>query len=77
MAGRPASREMLVDVTRLEHEYFARSPNVEDPNQLVNFGPADTAAHRGSSLGGPSNIEELEPCAETRLRLKVRDESQP
>jgi len=51
MAGRPASREMLVDVTRLEHEYFARSPNVEDPNQLV-------------------NIEELEPCAETRLRLK-------
>ena len=28
-----------------------------------------------AALGGPSNIEELEPCAETRLRLKVRDES--
>jgi len=46
MAGRPASREMLVDVTRLEYEYFARSPNVEDPNQLVNFG---TSEYRGSS----------------------------
>src|SRR6185369_1214512 len=47
MAGRPASREMLVDVTRLEYEYFARSPNVEDPNQLVNFG---TSGYRGSTL---------------------------
>jgi len=52
MAGRPASREMLIDVTRLEHEYFARSPNVEDPNQLVSFG---TSGHRGSSLRASFN----------------------
>jgi phosphoglucomutase len=52
MAGRPASREMLVDVTRLEREYFARSPNVEDPNQLVSFG---TSGHRGSSLRASFN----------------------
>jgi hypothetical protein len=47
MAGKPASQEMLVDVTRLEREYFERLPDIEDPNQLVSFG---TSGHRGSSL---------------------------
>jgi PTS system glucose-specific IIC component len=28
-----------------------------------------------AALGGAANIEEIEPCAETRLRLKVRDEA--
>ena len=52
MAGKPASQEMLVDVTRLEREYFERFPDVEDPNQLVSFG---TSGHRGSSLRASFN----------------------
>ena len=28
-----------------------------------------------AALGGAANIEEIESCAETRLRLKVRDEA--
>ena len=52
IAGKPASQEMLVDVTRLEREYFEHSPNVEDPNQLVSFG---TSGHRGSSLRASFN----------------------
>jgi phosphoglucomutase len=40
---------MLVDVARLEHEYFARKPDPEDPAQRVSFG---TSGHRGSSLDG-------------------------
>lgn len=52
MAGKPASQEMLVDLTRLEREYFERSPDVEDPNQLVSFG---TSGHRGSSLRASFN----------------------
>jgi phosphoglucomutase len=52
MAGKPASQEMLVDVTRLEREYFERLPDIEDPNQLVSFG---TSGHRGSSLRGSFN----------------------
>jgi len=52
MAGKPASQEMLVDVTRLEREYFERLPDFEDPNQLVSFG---TSGHRGSSLRGSFN----------------------
>jgi phosphoglucomutase len=49
LAGRPAPKEMLIDASRLEQEYFKRKPDVTDPNQLVNFG---TSGHRGSPLNG-------------------------
>src|SRR3954470_10132973 len=49
LAGRPAPKEMLVDLARLEREYFQRRPDVSDPNQLVSFG---TSSHRGTSLDG-------------------------
>jgi phosphoglucomutase len=49
LAGKPAPREMLVDLARLEKEYFQRKPDVADPNQFVVFG---TSGHRGTSLNG-------------------------
>ena len=49
LAGKPAPREMLVDLARLEKEYFDRRPDLEDANQLVAFG---TSGHRGTSLNG-------------------------
>jgi phosphoglucomutase len=49
LAGRPAPKEMLVDLARLEREYFERRPDCSDPDQLVSFG---TSGHRGSSLSG-------------------------
>ena len=49
LAGKPATKEMLVDVVRLQRNYFDRRPDVENPNQLVSFG---TSGHRGSSLRG-------------------------
>jgi phosphoglucomutase len=49
LAGKPASKEMLVDPARLEREYYARKPDMGDPNQRVIFG---TSGHRGSSLAG-------------------------
>ena len=52
LAGKPAPRELLVDVARLEREYFARVPDGEDPSQRVAFG---TSGHRGSSLRGSFN----------------------
>jgi len=48
-AGKPASKEMLLDVARLEREYFERHPDLHDRNQLVSFG---TSGHRGSPLQG-------------------------
>jgi len=49
LAGKPAPKEMLLDVARLERDYFERHPDVHDPNQLVSFG---TSGHRGSPLHG-------------------------
>ena len=49
LAGKPAPKEMLVDVARLEGEYCDRKPDLGDPNQLVHFG---TSGHRGSPLRG-------------------------
>jgi phosphoglucomutase len=49
LAGKPAPKSLLVDVTRLEREYFEREPDLGDPNQLVSFG---TSGHRGSPLHG-------------------------
>ena len=47
LAGKPAPKEMLVDLTRLEKAYYENRPDVTDPNQMVIFG---TSGHRGSSL---------------------------
>jgi phosphoglucomutase len=49
LAGLPAPKEMLVDVSRLEEEYFERQPDLDDPSQRVSFG---TSGHRGSPLHG-------------------------
>src|SRR4029434_10835351 len=49
LAGKPAPKEMLVDLAKLEREYYERHPDVGDPNQLVSFG---TSGHRGSPLHG-------------------------
>ena len=51
-AGKPATEEMLVDLTRLEREYYDRKPDTNEPTQLVSFG---TSGHRGSSLYGTFN----------------------
>jgi len=52
LAGKPAPRSMLVDLTCLEREYYQRKPELGDPAQLVSFG---TSGHRGSSLRGSFN----------------------
>src|SRR5262249_43669223 len=49
LAGKPAPKDMLIDVVRLESDYFARKPDLNDPNQLVAFG---TSGHRGTPLRG-------------------------
>ena len=49
LAGKPAPKEMLIDVARLEREYFDRRPDLGDRNQWVIFG---TSGHRGTSFQG-------------------------
>src|SRR4029078_910911 len=49
LAGRPAPKELLVDLGRLEQYYYERLPDLGDRSQLVSFG---TSGHRGSPLTG-------------------------
>jgi phosphoglucomutase len=49
LAGKPAPEELLIDVAELERDFYEKSPNLDDPNQLVSFG---TSGHRGTSLNG-------------------------
>ncbi|MFT3787910.1 MAG: phosphoglucomutase (alpha-D-glucose-1,6-bisphosphate-dependent) [Tepidisphaeraceae bacterium] len=54
LAGKPAPKSLLIDVAKLEADFYAKSPDVSDPNQLVSFG---TSGHRGTS----SNATFTEP----------------
>ncbi len=48
-AGKSPPAEMLIDVARLQSEYFARTPDLSDPRQRVKFG---TSGHRGTPRDG-------------------------
>lgn len=49
LAGKPAPESLLMDVTKLEADYYNRKPDVSDANQLVSFG---TSGHRGTPFTG-------------------------
>jgi phosphoglucomutase len=49
LAGKPAPKEMLVDLARLEREYYQCRPDLDDREQQVGFG---TSGHRGSPFRG-------------------------
>ncbi len=56
LAGKPAPRDMLIDVPRLVSAYYTRKPDPADPSQRVGFG---TSGHRGSSLQGSFNEDHV------------------
>jgi phosphoglucomutase len=45
LAGKPAPTGLLIDLKKLERDYYERRPDPGNPNQLVSFG---TSGHRGS-----------------------------
>jgi len=49
LAGKVAPVELLIDVRKLERDYYELSPDVNDARQLVSFG---TSGHRGSPFEG-------------------------
>ncbi len=56
LAGKPAPRELLVNIPRLISAYYTVKPDVSDPAQRVAFG---TSGHRGSSLRGSFNEDHI------------------
>ena len=49
LAGTLAPAAQLIDVAKLERDYFDRKPDMTDPTQRVSFG---TSGHRGTSSNG-------------------------
>ncbi|RPI47755.1 MAG: phosphoglucomutase, alpha-D-glucose phosphate-specific, partial [Betaproteobacteria bacterium] len=47
LAGKPAPKDILIDLARLERAYYDRRPDHADAAQQVSFG---TSGHRGSPL---------------------------
>ena len=45
LAGKPATKAMLIDVGKLERDFYQCVPDVDDPTQRVQFG---TSGHRGT-----------------------------
>jgi phosphoglucomutase len=52
-AGKSAPKELLIDVGRLEAEFYEGKPDPSDPNKLVSFG---RSGHRGTSSNETSHI---------------------
>ena len=72
LAGKPAPRDLLVDVDDLVRRYVADAPDPRDPAQRVAFG---TSGHRGSSLrrsfNEPHILAVAQAVAEHRARAGV------
>src|SRR5580765_5772442 len=49
LAGRPATKDLLIDLALLERKYYQSELDLANPAQLVSFG---TSGHRGTSLKG-------------------------
>lgn len=56
LAGKPAPRELLVNVPRLMSAYYTRKPDVSDLAQQVSFG---TSGHRGTSTKNSFNEDHI------------------
>ena len=56
LAGKPAPRELLVNVPRLMSAYYTRKPDVNDLAQQVSFG---TSGHRGTSTKNSFNEDHI------------------
>jgi phosphoglucomutase len=56
LAGKPAPREILVNVPRLVAQYFLTKPDPDDPACAIAFG---TSGHRGSSFDASFNEDHI------------------
>lgn len=56
LAGKPAPRELLINVPRLVSAFYTYHPDPAEPTQQVAFG---TSGHRGSSLAASFNEDHI------------------
>jgi phosphoglucomutase len=69
LAGKPAPKELLVDVSELLRRYASDGPDPQDPAQRVAFG---TSGHRGSSLRRSFNEAHILAVAQAVCEHRAR-----
>lgn len=69
LAGKPAPKEMLVNLAQLERDYYERKPDASNSNQLVSFG---TSGHRGTSLDGTFTEAHILAIAQAICEFRAR-----
>ncbi len=75
LAGKPAPRELLVNVPRLVSAYYTLKPDPDNPAQRVVFG---TSGHRGSSLEHSFNEDHILATSQAICELRsARDLTGP
>jgi len=67
LAGKPAPRDLLVNIPRLVTLYYAYRPDVSDPAQRVAFG---TTGHRGSPLKASFNEHHILAVAQAISEIR-------
>jgi len=67
LAGKPAPRELLVNVPRLVAAYYTTHPDPEDRAQQVSFG---TSGHRGSALDGTFNEDHVLAISQAIVEMR-------
>ena len=70
LAGKPAPREILVNVPRLITSYFTERPDPSNPVQRVSFG---TSGHRGSSFDGSFNEDHIAAASQAVAEIRGED----
>lgn len=68
LAGKPAPRELLVNVPRLITSYFSQSPDASDPSNRVSFG---TSGHRGSSFDASFNDDHIAAISQALAEVRA------
>ena len=69
LAGKPAPREILVDVPALISSYYTEKPDPYDPAQRVSFG---TSGHRGSSFDRSFNEAHILAVSQAIVEYRAR-----
>ncbi|MEX0601422.1 MAG: phosphoglucomutase, partial [Rhodothermales bacterium] len=70
LAGKPAPRELLVNVPRLVSAYFSVRPDPEKKDQCVSFG---TSGHRGSALDASFNDAHIAAICQALAEVRKAD----
>jgi phosphoglucomutase len=67
LAGKPAQRELLVNIPRLLSAYYVHKPDIGNPHNMVSFG---TSGHRGSSFKNTFNEDHVLAICQAICELK-------